>query len=376
MTIRNDRPSSPKPSSRCCKVYGSPVVRIGISTLLLTLLIVATVGSGYELAQAQSPTDFTKLTLEELMRVDVVSINVLGTHIHPAGQWMLGYEYMFENMDGNRDGTHRISRGRVLDRFATAPTDMTMQTHMAMLMYAPTNDFTLMAMLPYILKSMNHIMRDGTRFTERTEGIGDLQVRGLYTFHKIRGLENRFLFNAAVSIPTGSIDEKDFGPDRSLGENRLEYPMQLGSGTVDLLPGLTYLGQTENWAFTTEFIPTVRLGRNAHEYRLGNRYRLSAWVARKWTDWLSLSGRFDGERWENIHGADRTLDPSDEPTKDPHIQGGKRIDLLFGINVYAPSGVLKGHRLAVEVGAPVYQSLKGPQLQTDWLLRVGWNLSF
>jgi hypothetical protein len=326
-------------------------------------------------AQAQT-VDLTTLSLPELMKVDVISINVLGSHIHPAGQWMLGYESMFENMDGNRDGTHRVGRGRVLDQFATAPTDMTMQTHMAMVMYAPSDDLTVMAMLPYILKSMNHVTRDGIRFTERSEGIGDLQLRGLYTLYTVGRFRHRFLLNAGLSIPTGSIDAKDFGPDRSLGRTRLEYPMQLGSGTVDLLPGLTYLGQAETWAWGAEFIPTVRLGRNHLDYRLGNRYRLSAWTAWKWTEWLSLSTRLDGQTWDDISGADRSLDPMEEPTKDPKIQGGRRLDALLGVNLYAPKGMLKGARLAVEAGAPAYQSLDGPQLQTDWLVRVGIQWAF
>jgi len=60
--------------------------RIG-SLLLLAML--ATVGCGYTLAQAQEPSDLTKLTLEELMKIDVVSINVLATHIHSrASGWL------------------------------------------------------------------------------------------------------------------------------------------------------------------------------------------------------------------------------------------------------------------------------------------------
>ncbi len=342
----------------------------------MLLASVAMVGRGYGLAQAQEPPDLTELPLEQLLELDVISINVLGTHIHLAGQWMLGYEYMFESMTGNRDRTRRVSNEKVLERFATVPTDMTMDMYMAKVMYAPTNDLTLMAMLPYVRKSMTHFTRDGTQFSERSEGIGDLQLVGLYTFYKLSGFQHRFLLNAGVSVPTGSVDEKDFGPDPSLGKARLEYPMQLGSGTVDLLPGLTYLGQADNWAWQAEFIPTVRLGRNRHDYRLGNRYRLSAWGAWKWTDWFSLSGRIDGQVWENIQGADRGLDPMDEPTKDPTIQAGRRLDLLFGINLYARRGILKGNRLAVEAGLPVYQSLNGPQLKTNWLLRLGWQWVF
>lgn len=341
--------------------------------VLCAALVLAT---GYSLAEAQDKPDLTTLSLTELMALDVIAINVLGTHLHPAGQWMIGYESMFENMDGNRDRTRRLSHSRVLDAYNTVPTDMTMQTHMVTVMYAPTNALTLMGMLPYIRKSMNHVMRDGTRLKERTEGIGDAEAHALYTLFSTKGLQHRLLLNGGVSFPTGSIDKKDFGPDRSMGVNRLEYPMQLGSGTYGLMPGLTYLGQTDELAWGTEFIPTVRLGRNQHDYRLGNRYRWSGWGALKLTEWLSLSGRVDAQRWDNIHGRDQTLDPADEPTKDVSAQGGRRVDLLLGLNAYVPQGIFKGQRLAVEAGAPVYQSLNGPQLQTDWLVRVGWLWAF
>jgi hypothetical protein len=343
------------------------------ATTLLAVAVIVGYASGPAGAQ---PADLTGLSLQELMKVDVISINVLGSHIHPAGQWMLGYEGMFEHMDGNRSGTRRVSHDRVLEQYATAPTDMMMQMHMAMGMYAPTNNLTLMAMIPYIRKTMNHVTRDGARFKETSEGIGDLQLKGLYTLYADARFRHRLILNGGVSVPTGSIDEQDFGPDRSLGRSRLEYPMQLGSGTVDLLPGVTYLGQTESWAWGAEFVPTVRLGRNPHHYTLGNRYRLSAWLGWKWTEWLGLSARLDGQLWENISGADRTLDTTDEPTKDPKAQGGRRLDALLGVNIYIPDGMLKGARLAVEAGAPLYQSLNGPQLQTDWIVHVGVQWAF
>lgn len=81
-------------------------------------------------------------------------------------------------------------------------------------MYAPTDDVTLGAMLPYLLKAMNHVTRTGVRFTEHSEGIGDLQLGVLGTLYRAGRFEHEFLLNAGVSLPTGSIDEKDFGPNR------------------------------------------------------------------------------------------------------------------------------------------------------------------
>jgi hypothetical protein len=354
------------------------VVRKAICALLLAVGVIAG-WIDYRADAQERPKDLTELPIEELAKLDVISINVLGTHTHLAGQWMLAYKYMFVSMDGNRKGTKRISNTEVLRNFDAAPTDMTMQMHMPMVMYAPSDDLSLMAMIPYIRQSMNHVTREGVRFKEKTEGIGDLHLNALYTFYRYREWEHRLALNAGLSFPTGSIHQKDFGHHgghHGLGRARLGYPMQLGSGTFDLLPGVTYFGQSENWAWGAEVIPTIRVGKNRNGYRLGNRYELAGWGARKLTDWLSLSARLDGQIWQNIHGSDPALDPADDPTKDAKIQGGKRVDFLLGINLYAPRGILQGHRLAIEGGVPIYQWLDGPQLQTKWKLAVGWQWVF
>ncbi len=320
----------------------------------------------------QTPTDFTALTLEELMELDVISINVLGTHTHLEGEWMLAYSFMFMNMDGNRDGTRQLSDSDVLADFPVAPTNMTMEMHMPMVMYAPSDDLTLMTMLPYIRLEMDHITRTGVRFTTVSEGIGDLKASALYTFFR-RGFDrHRLVFNGEVSFPTGSIDEKDFQANRALGKLKLPYPMQLGSGTFDLHPGIAYLGQTESWGWGVEVNSTIRLGENSNNYTLGNQYQFLVRADWKWTDWLAPFVRVDGRAWGNIDGADPDLDPALVPTADPNRRGGERVDLLFGLSLYQPKGTFKGHRLAVEGGLPIYQSLDGPQLETDWQFRVGW----
>ena len=64
------------------------------------------------------------------------------------------------------------------------------------------------------------------------------------------------------------------------------------------------------------------------------------------------------------------------PGADPGLRGGKRLDLALGLNLMGKEGRLKGHRLTFEVGMPVYQSLDGPQLETDWLVRAGWQYAW
>src|SRR4029450_6086808 len=79
-----------------------------------------------------------------------------------AGKWMVGYQFMHEKMDGSLVGTDDISVSEILKQFPNAPTDMTMDMHMWMVMYAPTDRLTLSAMLPYVRKEMNNVSVDGS----------------------------------------------------------------------------------------------------------------------------------------------------------------------------------------------------------------------
>lgn len=80
-----------------------------------------------------------------------------------------------------------------------------------------------------------------------------------------------------------------------------------------------------------------------------------------------LAGRIDGDDDEIV---------APVQTADPESYGGQRLDLLFGVNLAGQSGWLRGHRVGFETGLPVYQDLNGPQLETDWLLTIGWQLAF
>ena len=348
-------------------------MRVAFGLAMVAML--ASAHSGNLNAQAGKPpmTDMKKgggAARHPRMR-DMMAVPLpFGIMIGRAERWMVGYQYMVEKSHGILDGTDGVSEAAVLSRFPTTPTDMTMQTHMGMIMYAPTNRFTLMAMLPYVRMSMGELHRDGTRSTERSNGIGDLELRGLYSLYAAKDLRHRILANVGVGLATGSVNQLD------ADGVRLEYPMQTGSGTFSLLPGLVYLGQALPWGWGAAFNSTVRLGRNEHGYRLGNRYEPQIWVARQLASWLSLSAGASGESWENIRGADALLDPTDEPTKDPNRQGGKRVNALWGVTLHPPKGFFKGQQFFVQGDVPVIQSLDGPQLKRSYMVHVTWQWEF
>ena len=294
-------------------------------------------------------------------------LGVMGDHTHGKGEVMVSYRYMLMDMDGNRDGTDSISNAEVLEDFPVTPTNMTMEMHMLGIMYAPSDNLTLMTMIPYVFKDMDHVTRMGVEFTTESEGFGDIQLGGLY---KILDRNNqRVHLNLGLSFPTGSIDERG---DTPTADNAvLPYPMQIGSGTFDLRPGITYLGQSNDWSWGAQANSVLRLGDNGEDYQLGNEFGLTAWGAYRWNEWFSTSVRLNGRTWGDIEGADSRLNPNLIPTADPDLRNGTNLFLGLGVNFYIPKGSLKGSRIAVELEFPLLRDLDGPQLETDLQLTAG-----
>lgn len=284
---------------------------------------------------------------------------VMGDHSHHKGGWMVSYRYMAMHMEGLRDDDSTIIGGM------SRPLEMDMQMHMIGAMYAPVDRFTLALMVPYVIKDMDMLMM-GTPTSIHTEGVGDVKLAGIYDLWS--SSVQQVLLNLAVSLPTGSIDEEN-----ATG-NRLAYPMQLGSGSYGLVPGVTYAGFSSGWGWGAQAKATIPLNENKYDYTLGNRYDLQGWLLRDLCRSSAVSLRLNGWHRENIDGADPTLitNPTmSSPGHDPDLRAATRIDLLAGIDYR--KGVV---RLAIEGGVPVYQHLDGPQLEAEWMAFGSAQFSF
>jgi hypothetical protein len=290
---------------------------------------------------------------------------------------MVGLDYMFMHMNGNRSRSTRLSRGKVLEDYMVAPLRMDMQMAMLSVMYAPSDRVTAMVMVPYHVKAMDHVSRMGVRFTTRSEGFGDVMVAGLFEVFDRQG--HQLVLKSGFSIPTGTTSAKD---DTPMGRQRLPYPMQIGSGTWDPVVGVTYLGQSDArteraaWVWGSHLEGRFRTGRNATGYRLGDVVEGSAWIAREIASWASASLRLHGRAWGDVEGADDDLNPMMVPTADPDRRSGRRIDLLVGLNLFEREGPFGGNRVSFEGGVPVYQWLDGPQLEMDYRVSASWNWTF
>lgn len=298
-------------------------------------------------------------------------IGVMGDHMHKKGEWMFSYRYRMMEMDGSLNGSSSVSDQAVLAAYPVAPTAMKMNGHMFGVMYAPTDDVTMTLMLPVMDKSMDHVNRMGKTFTNAiSAGLGDVRVGALV---KLWENDNHHLhFNAGISLPTGSTNVRTTTP---AGPNHLlAYPMQLGSGTFDLMPGMTYTGFSDDWSWGAQAMGTIRMGKNDYDYAFGNVGELSVWGARKWNDHVSSSLRLYGSTWGDVRGRDYRLPAANfmAPPLDPTLRAGSRLDLLVGLN----GNIGNGHRIGIEGGVPIAQSLDAYQLKTVWTLTAGYQYSF
>lgn len=304
-----------------------------------------------------------------------IPIGVMGGHMHPAGEWMISLGVMGSGMGGLLNQSTPISRDEALKDFLMVPETMLMGMPMLNLMYAPTDHLTLMAMLPGMAMNMSHHSSTGhlhtlqatdTQLTNmHSGGLGDISLHALLGNWRF---ENHHLhFNLGLSLPTGAIDLSQGGDAQPL-----PYAMRLGSGTWDLLPGLTYTGHLGPWCWGLQPAATLRIGQTNLSYRLGHRFQSSGWLSYRFNEWLSTSLRLQGQLWGNAEGSDKRLDPAMLPGADPSRLGGSRLDLLLGLNLVP----WPGQRLGLEAGLPVYQQLSGPQIGTQWLFQAAWQTSF
>jgi hypothetical protein len=147
--------------------------------------------------------------------------------------------------------------------------------------------------------------------------------------------------------------------------------MQVGSGTWDILVGATWLGQADAWSWGAQATAIFRTGDNDRGWTVGNRVDATAWSALRMGSRASISLRTALAMWGDIDGQDPapSVNPAVVPTARTDLRGGTRLDLGAGINVHLPGA--KGLRFALEVLAPLYQSLHGPQLETDVMVVAG-----
>lgn len=293
-----------------------------------------------------------------------VPLHATNAMLLAPGEWRLLLTASHQEYVGAADGHSSSPTGEVLGNgYTFAPRKMSLDSATLRGLYGLDENNTLSAALPWVQNSMRQAMAGGGTFTMEAAGVGDLELG--FTNRTWQGDSARVLVYGGVSLPTGSVNEKDDAPGAP--DRTVDYVLQPGSGTVDLRPALTWLYDKREWVYGAQLAIVQRLGRNTQGWSASNSQEVSVWAAQRLDEASSISGRVTARFWGNLHGSDDDLDPTIAPTQDPDRQAGKRLDIALGY---------RDHGFVMEAGLPIFQDLDGPQLELDWYGTVGWQFSF
>jgi hypothetical protein len=384
---------------------------------------------------------------------------MFGHTLGKAGDMMAGYRYLHGWQAGSfLNGNHTVNQDQVIakgcpnntnnpyDPLANGcsmlPREMTMNMHMLDLMYAPTDWLTLMLMPQFVNMQMHdshpnvEVGSSGhhggvAAHEQQTGGVGDT---GMYALVKLFDHPNHHIHaSLGFTAPTGDVQILEASVQNRKSTQYVHHGMQLGSGTWDFKPSLTYTGKADAWLWGAQVIGTKRLeSKNDAGYALGDMFESSVWGGYDITNWLTgtfrvnyaWQGRMQGE-----YPAPRSLDEvkistcpkyqfttwaqhdpygnpigagvldntayqaclnSDalksnlkankpnqfSPMDNPANYGGLYVDVGFGLSATVPTGAFAGNSLAFEWLQPVYTNVNGYQLDRDGALSFTWSYGF
>lgn len=335
-----------------------------------------------------------------------IPAGVMFAHMmNQADDIMVGYRYQYAVQNGAMlQGNHKISDTHLISNACQSnpsgclykPVQMQMQMHMLDLMYAPTDWLNIMVM-PQLM-SMEMDMSQPLRAfaaseesayghhagtTHTSNDIGDTLVTALV---KVADQDGHHLHaGIGMSAPTGGIDaELSPGKLKSADGTEIEsgsavlqdYGMQLGSGTWDFKPSLTYSGQIDNWGWGVQLNGTKRLGINKYDYAYGDIFQATGWGSYSVFDWLSATVRGVYTWQDKIQGQSNQTHENVTPVDFTNNYGGRFWDIGLGFNVSLPAGKFAGHNVNFEWLHPVATDFNGSQLEREGALTATWSFSF
>ena len=329
-------------------------------------------------------------------------------HAHGAGQWMFEYRFMRMDMDGLIDGTDSVDSMDISGAnmvmpsgtppmkkankdYMMAPTEMTMDMHMLMVMYGLDDKISLMGMVHYLKNDMDMVMHMYTPVTVPTpppppdtyagdmegsmdtSGLGDTQIGAMYKVDK------NLTASLMLSVPTGDIDQKvdmamtgtnilnGMPMTSSRTDMQAPYAMQLGTGTYDLIPSISYIASANQWTYGGQAEYRYHIGENDNEYTWGNKLKLGGYGKYAVNKTVSVAGRLDYLKEDSIDGEDPDIAAMMAPTSDPDNYGGTRIDATIDV-----TGMFNGHTLGLAYTKPLKQDANGPQMELQSIITLSW----
>ncbi|MCB0278357.1 MAG: transporter [Calditrichaeota bacterium] len=299
-------------------------------------------------------------------------INVMGDHVHKTGEWMFSYRLMLMNMNKTYNGNKELSQSDYFNSstYMVFPIEMPMTMHMFGVMYAPSDDVTLLAMANVLTLSMDHISRTNVAFTSESGGLGDISLGAI--FRLMDGDDHRLVGNIQLILPSGSIEQKDATPMSAGVDVILPYPMQLGAGSFGAKLSATYMKQMTCGSIGAQVAGQSYFGKNDRDYQLGSRFDFTVWYAHLISPEVSVSGRTIYQSVGKIDGADAALNAGMVHTADAALKGGSAVSMGLGCITYP----IRHLRVSYEMVIGLFRDLNGPQLNSNHNHTIALQYSF
>jgi hypothetical protein len=215
------------------------------------------------------------------------------------------------------------------------------------------------------------------RMFQTTGGFADTSG---YVLFKLWDASNQHLhLTQGISAPTGSVNitQQYFNEN---WHSYFPYNMQVGSGTWDYKPSLTYTGKFDDFFWGGQVSGTHRLQQqNSYGWRLGDIFQATAWTGYQLTPWLSgtVRGVYTGQgkligQWRDYFTGTYYSMPEENTAN----SGGSFADAGFGFTATLPKGQLAGNSFSFEWLQPVYSDFQGTQLNRTGSMSATWHYAF
>lgn len=301
----------------------------------------------------------------------VAPVGVVGDRLLAPGAIEIAYRFRKVDYEGVQVGTRLVNFADVLDIYATTPFARTDRANDLQLSFGATERLTLLGTASWIERNRS-VADDEFFFSTNVSGVSDVQLEALFGVWSRDAVQIHL--HGGVEIPVGSIDER--GDLLDVPDQVLPYEMQLGSGSISVVPGITGQVQNEFGTVGAQVKARLRVNDNDRDYRLGDEVDASMWMAYRVNPFFAFNSGLRYRSWGSIEGVDADLDPTRDPGEDAVFSGGEYVYLPLGLNVFMPEGSLQGHRLSVEFLFPVHQSTDAVRLSGDYAFTIGWRKAF
>ncbi len=286
---------------------------------------------------------------------------LVGAQLMPAGDLRVQYTFGRMSFGDVRFETQTVPFLDVLDIYSGAPLERTETEHRVSLEYGLSSSITLAIAGAWLGKTRD-LANEDFLVSNESSGVSDVLAGALFRIYEGNGVSAHL--NAAVEIPTGSIEK--VGPDLTGNTRLLPYDMQMGSGSLTVVPGASAAIQNEFGTVGGQALAKFRIMDNGRDYRLGDEFHGNVWMAYNVSALLSVSTGARIRSWGSIKGEDAAMDPTLEPGQDPLLSSGTVVAIPAGLNLRVPEGFLAGTEVLFEFVFPAYQKFDNLRQQGDW----------